>query len=236
MPHEPAYAQGRYWGKVTEQALGNSKDKGTPEIAIRFTIQGRVNPADPDPQAPLLACPINDRTVYLYITTKTADFVIRDLRNLGYRSDGFSALAPGSPNHESLVGKETEFICTHESYKGESRERWSVGFERKPLESKMDAKEMKQLDAMFGKAFKATPSTAMPAGSLEPTPTPQPPAPETEVDPPAEAAEEPVETPWSGEASPEPEAAPVSHEPLQGVPAGQTKRAVAAAPDDDIAF
>ena len=142
------YNPGIYWGVVTSQSLGKSKNKGTPEIQIRFSIQGIVDPADPE--GPLIESGSpQERTVYIYVTDKTAEYARKDLESLGYEGVGFSPVDSDHPNHVSLVGVEHAFRCELDTYEGNQKEQWRVhrgGREVRPLEDK----EKRSLDAMWG--------------------------------------------------------------------------------------
>ena len=147
------YMPGRFWGKVTAQALGESKQKKTPQFALQFSIMGRIDPANPEGE--LLPSDQSERTVYLYITDKTIDFVTRDLERLGFHGDSFSDLDPRSPGFHDFTGAETGLLCEHETYEGKVHEKWSlarsaVGLDCEP----MDAKRVRELDSLFGKNLK----------------------------------------------------------------------------------
>ena len=145
------YQNGKYVGRITEQALGKSKKKGTPEIQIRFAVLGAVDPVDPEGH--LLQAPIGERTVYLYITTNTAEYVLRDLGRLGFDGDSFSKIDPQVAGWCDLTGKEVEFECRSETYDGEEREKWQVAsaIHSTPL----DTKQVQELDALYGRQLKA---------------------------------------------------------------------------------
>ena len=90
------YNPGRYWGKATAQSFGKSKNKGTPQFAISFDILGAVNPSDPNGQ--LLNAAPGTRTVYWYITDKTAQYFAEDLERLGFNKPSLRFLNPDVPH------------------------------------------------------------------------------------------------------------------------------------------
>lgn len=146
------YNAGRYVGEVIDQQLGKSKNKGTPQIAITFQIVGMVNEADPDGN--LLSCDQHQRTVFMFITEKTSEFICENLAKLGFRGKSFSQIDLDDPQASSMVGNQAELYCKHEEYEGELKERWNLSrgagrVEVVPLESK----ESRKLDAMFGKTL-----------------------------------------------------------------------------------
>lgn len=146
------YQPGRYWGKITEQAIGKTSN-GNPQIVLRFLVLGRINPANPEGDLLPVESQM-ERTFYRVITEKTIDFVMQDLETLGFSGTSFSQLDPNHESSQDLTGKELEWSCSHESYQDDMKERWHLarsGVVVQPLESK----ELRKLDAMFGKQLKA---------------------------------------------------------------------------------
>lgn len=164
MGRGPYYDPGRYWGKVTNQQLGQTST-GKPQIVISFTVLGKVNPADPEGE--LLPCGANyERSVFRVITDKTAEWASQDLAKLGFTGERFSDVNLSSTTACDMRGNEAAFYCVHDEHEGKVREKWQVASDGGGLEVKpLDAKESRQLDAMFGKFLKkngksaATPAT-----------------------------------------------------------------------------
>jgi hypothetical protein len=166
----PYYSVGRYWGKITQQALGESKEKKTPFFAIRFIVTGKVDPADP--QGDLIACEQYERTLNMYLTEGTIEFVTRDLEKLGFQGDSFKYLDPSTPGFHDFTGVEGAFYCSHEEYEGKAREKWSLAkeggtkLEVEPLESK----QVRALDNLFGKHLKGLKKAAPKSEVKQPEP------------------------------------------------------------------
>lgn len=154
MGRGPYYDQGKYWVKICGQALGQSKNKGTPEFALQFTVLGKVNPNDPD--GDLLGCgECYERTTRLYITDKTIDRVASNLEKLGYDKDSFKFLDPKVSGGVSFTGKELAMECKHEDYQGDLKEKWEFPFESTPLENTpMESAAIRNLDTLFGSQLK----------------------------------------------------------------------------------
>lgn len=156
MARGPYYEPGRYWGKIVNQQLGKSSNDN-PQIAITFTVIGKINPADPEGE--LLPCGQNhDRTLFRSITPKTVEWACQDLKRLGFTGESFADLDLNSSASCDLRGNEAAFSCVHEEYDGTLREKWQVasdGMTVKPLESA----EVRKLDAMFGKYLKKSNGT-----------------------------------------------------------------------------
>lgn len=172
MARGPAYEVGRYYGRVTRQAMGETSN-GNAQFVLSFLILGKVNLADPG--GDLLTCPQGERSVFRTITDKTIDYVIEDLKALGYTKPSFKYLDPGTPGFEDFTGKELEFFCDHkldnrDDHQGELREQWGIARASSgPKVNPLDAKKARGLDALFGKQLKslaadAAPSTAAPKG------------------------------------------------------------------------
>ena len=190
MANGPFYEPGRYWGRVTRQKLGKTRN-GNPQLVLTFLVVGKVNPAEPD--GDLLGVPEQyERSLYRVITDNTLDYVIQDLDTLGFVGDSYSQFDEEDLNCCSLFDKEYAFYCSHKPREvkdeatgtyvptGELREEWSLARETTGVNVEpLDKKEARQLDAMFGKALKQL-------GGKKPTaekPPPQESAPRVHRDP-----------------------------------------------------
>ena len=176
MARAPYYASGRYWGKITHQALTESSN-GNPQVVVTFEVLGLVDPDNPD--GDLLPCgQRNERSIFRAITAKTAEWVADDLRKLGFTSNKPSDVDLDSATCCDLRGNEAAFWCDHEPhYKtGEQQERWKVASDSPGLQVKpLEAKEVRKLDAMFGRFLKDKPvQTAPTAKAAAPAAKPAP--------------------------------------------------------------
>lgn len=143
------YSSGPYIGRVLEQALGESKNKGTPQLVLKFQI---INEVDRITGERLELREQQERWVYIYLTEKAMDMALKALKALGYRKNSLRFLDPTIEGFHNFAGTEVELYCKHEEYEGEQQERWSVNtpFESKPV----DASSIRKLDALFGKGLK----------------------------------------------------------------------------------
>lgn len=165
-----------YWGKVSKQAMGKTSN-GNPQFVVSFQIVGKVNPLEPDGE--LLHCPPGERTMYRPITEKTAEYVWEDIEAL-CAAKGIavpSSMRQLDPERADfscdLVGAELGWFCKHEVYENKLREKWQIS--RRTGASAgdpLDDKEMRQLDALFGKRLKDAkkPAPAAPASSTAKVP------------------------------------------------------------------
>jgi len=164
MANAPTYEPGRYWGRITRQQLGQTSN-GNPQFVLSFLIVGKVNPADPE--GDLLAVPQQyERSVYRVITEKTTEYLLQDLEVLGFTGESFAALDENNSDCCDLRGTELAFTCTHEFRQAQDetgkwvntkdvRERWSIARDSTgPKVEPLTAKDVKKLDAMFGRALK----------------------------------------------------------------------------------
>lgn len=155
---KPFYEPGAFIGEVVQQGLTKAST-GNTQFVLRFKVVGKPDPNDPDT---LIQCAEYERTIYMTITDKTATFVVDNLHMLGYRAESFGPLDPSHANHQSFVGQQIEVYCQHEQgQSGDMREKWQLSRKPQAIEIKpLEAKEVRQLDMLFGKALKAgTPST-----------------------------------------------------------------------------
>jgi hypothetical protein len=150
MANAPHYAKGRYLVEITDQGLTKAST-GNFQIVLRFKVLEGTQPV----------CEVQqyERTAYLVITENTVDFLMPKLAALGYDHDSLKHLNLRDPQAHDLRGTQAEFFCKHEQDRnGEWRERWDVamGGASKPLELKPpDQRELRTLDALFGRARKA---------------------------------------------------------------------------------
>ena len=98
-----------------------------------------------------------ERTIYMVITEKTAQFIVENLHKLGYRAESFGPLDPSHAAHQSFVGQQFDAYCKHEpDQSGNIRERWQISRGSATVEIKpLEAKDVRKLDMLFGKTLKA---------------------------------------------------------------------------------
>jgi hypothetical protein len=148
----PYYAKGRYLCRIIGQGFSEAKS-GTPQFFIRFVVGGAVDPRNP--KGDIL--PVEqqyERTMYRALTEKTMDFVLEDIRQLGYQGTKLSDLDPATLGFHSFDGREVEMYCNHETYEGQTREKWGIGREGL-APPPMEQSKVKALDQLFGKYARA---------------------------------------------------------------------------------
>jgi hypothetical protein len=155
MANAPHYAKGRYLVEITDQGLTKAST-GNFQIVLRFKVLEGTQPQ----------CDVEqyERTAYLAITDNTVEYLTPKLAALGYNHDSLRHLNLQDSNPHDLRGTQVEFFCKHEQDRNnEWRERWDVvtGGAGKPLELKPpDQRELRTLDAMFGRVRKANGAAA----------------------------------------------------------------------------
>jgi hypothetical protein len=153
----PHYPEGGYIGKVTQQALVKSQNKGTPQLVIRFTVESKSDGGDSGTK--------QERTMYRAITANTAAYVQEDLQKLGFTGSSLSEVDPNSPKFAfDLTGKEIGVYCKHEAdQESNLREKWQLsrtfGIEGEPVT------DYDSLDSMFDFTATAKPKAAAPKQS-----------------------------------------------------------------------
>lgn len=139
----PHYAEGVYECEIVAQGLNTSKTKGTPGVFVDIMPRNGQY----------------DRRIQWWITDKTVDFVIRDLRLIGFSGESWSEFDPTSEKFYDFTGKTIQAQCKYErdaTDQSKVYERWELPYEGKPRETKLlDRKEVRKLDMMFGKQLKA---------------------------------------------------------------------------------
>ena len=176
MANGPHSHVGRYACKVVSQALGEAST-GNPQFALRFTVMGMVDPADPSRFIP--SPQQYERTHYRTITEKTVPYFVEDLKLLGFTGTSFRELDPNADGFHDFRDMDVDMWCSHEKGQdGSPREKWGVArkggseLDIKPLESK----KVRELDNLFGKHLKG-----MKAAQPAPAPITSKPAPAAEA-------------------------------------------------------
>jgi hypothetical protein len=170
----PFYTEGRYLCEITDQGLSKAST-GTVQIVLRFKVIEGTQPQHEVTQQ-------YERTAYLSVTDRTMQYLVPKLHALGYTRDSLKFLNLTEPQCHDLRGQQADFYCKHEvGQQGGMREKWDVASqsESAPLELKPpDAKELRQLDMLFGKHLKETgskpaakpqPVAVQPSGDWTPT-------------------------------------------------------------------
>lgn len=148
------YPQGRYLCQVTDQAIGEA-GTGTPQVAIKFRVL-ETEAGDPVDQQ-------YERTAYLFLSEAAAPRTIEVLKELGYDRDSFRYLDKGVTGAQDLGGVQFVGFCVHDAYNGNEKEKWGIATEGGGLEVKpMEAKKIRDLDALFGKHLKGGVSKSAP--------------------------------------------------------------------------
>lgn len=137
------YNEGRYKAEILEQGFTDAKT-GTPQFVLAIRIFETEN-----------GDPVNEgeRFVFQAITENTIEFLLKDLRALGYEGNSLQPLADGN----QFVGKQAIFFVKHETNRdGQKQERWNVyrGGGNASIESltKTDPSKLRNLDVLFGRA------------------------------------------------------------------------------------
>jgi hypothetical protein len=148
----PYYAEGLHVGEVVGQNLSKAKT-GTVQFVLGVKVLGVPNDADGyDPHKWQYT-----RTIYMALTDKTMSFVLEKLKYLGFDGTSLSQLDLAHPKAISFVGNQVDLWCKHDTNQsGDLVEKWNLssGLPAMQFET-LDAKEVRQLDALFGKALKA---------------------------------------------------------------------------------
>ncbi len=137
----PFYDQGVYTCEITDQGLNKSSKKGTPGFFLRVQPEGGTY----------------ERDIQWWITEGTAQYVVRDLRSLGFTGQSWSELNPQREGYHNFVGATIKAACTHEENGDKVYERWGLPFGGADI-TPLDSAETQQLDNLFGDQLAAKPS------------------------------------------------------------------------------
>lgn len=157
----PYYPKGSYKGTITEQALTKSEG-GSSYVALKMKINGAA-----------VGLEDYERTIKLYITDAAVAYTVEKLRAIGYDRHNFKEIDPSTPGYFEFEGIEASVYCKHEVGQNGTGlfEKWDISTPKagrtiEPLEPKA----LRELDNLFGKAFKAAPV----ATATRPAQAPQP--------------------------------------------------------------
>jgi hypothetical protein len=149
---------GKHRGRVTDYGVYQSTaGQQHQTVFVTFELIGQYDPHTGE----LVPCPAETRTYTKAITERTIDWVIADLKAIGYDRDGFRYLDPEVPGAVNLFGREIDLDCDHEVYDGKARERWSIHRER--TRKKLRRDELTTLDAQYGDKLRRAFGGAKPA-------------------------------------------------------------------------
>lgn len=154
MPH---YEKGRYKATVTAQGFSESKEKKTPffflEVAPFEALGANVLPDK-----------IYRREIKRYVTDKTINRLIEDLRGIGWNGTKLSDLDPNNPNHHSFIDQEIEVDCEHDG----EYDRFDLAYEPSHQVESTPGIASK-LDKLYGKALvAAAPAKKAPPKAAQP--------------------------------------------------------------------
>src|SRR5436305_14882406 len=97
--------QGNYRGRIGDYGVYQSTaGQQHPPVFVTSGLTGRYDPATGE----LGPCPPETRTYTKAITSKTIDWVLADLKAIGFDRDGFRYLDPEVPGAVNLFDKEVD--------------------------------------------------------------------------------------------------------------------------------
>src|SRR5437660_10738467 len=107
--------QGRYRARVEDYGVYQSTaGQQLPTVFVSFQLVGRYDPSS----GVLGDCPPVTRTYSKAISPKTINWVLSDLKAIGYDREGFRYLDPEVPGAVNLFGREIDVVADHEDYEG----------------------------------------------------------------------------------------------------------------------
>jgi hypothetical protein len=116
-----AYQEGKYRAVILDQAFEKAST-GSPRFVLKLQIQGCYNA-----QGNLDPCQQLKRTYSQTLNNETGiSILLADLKAMGVNVEDLSQLHPGLEGSISLVGRQVDVSCRHESYQGRMVERWGI--------------------------------------------------------------------------------------------------------------
>jgi hypothetical protein len=134
---------GRYRGRIKDYGILEAKEQDKyDQVFIEFEVIGRYDRATGE----LEACPPAVRTYYKSTHPNSVDWLLSDLKSLGYDKPSFRYLDPEVEGAVDWFGKEIDVACgPGTSQDGTPREQWSLA--RARSRKKVKAETLARLDA-----------------------------------------------------------------------------------------
>lgn len=166
------YNVGMYNAEITGQGLTESSVKKTPQFFLSVVPFQQILSTGEVEDIPMGER--FERTIFRPITEKTIEYLVEDLRRIGFAGKSFDQLVLGSPNCCDMRGRSINVRCEHEKYEGKTRERWSLawggtGYQAEPMADET----VRKLNALYGKQLKekcGNGTSAKPAVPVAPEP------------------------------------------------------------------
>ena len=165
MPKSAFYEQGVHVGEVTKQGLAKAKT-GTPQFVLGVKILGvATGDGSYNPHRDSY-----ERTVYMALTEKTLPYVESKLQKLGFAGNSLGQLDPSHPQHQSFVGAQVDLYCKHEyDNTGNTVEKWDIATGSGITGDLLDQRDVRQLDALFGRMLRPGTATQKPVQTIAPS-------------------------------------------------------------------
>ncbi len=146
---------GKYKARIKKWGLAESNTKKTPQLFFTCDVVGFYQKGSGEEKCHDMNSA--ERTVFRPITENTIDYVIQDVRKLGWTGAELAELNPDHPNAHDFSNQPIDLICEHETYQGKQTERWSFAFSGggELTLSMLDKKGIGALQAHFGGKLKA---------------------------------------------------------------------------------
>ena len=146
-------SEGLYKVKVVKKrdSWGLSKTRnGSMQLHLQIEVREAADEdAEPIDQEVAAKDGYPSRTIFLYITPKTWERTLRELKHIGYPHPKLipAALNPGT--EKSFAFDEVDFLaeCRHETYNQKDREQWSIYV---PRVGAMSEEDVAQFESLFG--------------------------------------------------------------------------------------
>jgi hypothetical protein len=153
---------GKYQGRITCYGIipAESVDKYD-KVFVEFELVGRYDPAT----GHLESCPAIRQTYYKSTHPNSLDWLISDMKSLGYDKPSFRFLDPEVEGAVNWFGRLIDVVCEHGTgMNGQPREQWSLNRERTRKKAtaetvaRLDARCAAALEKAFGGATAAAPA------------------------------------------------------------------------------
>ena len=147
------YSPGAYHARVTDNGFTKAAN-GEPKFFLQFLVLKRVGL-----DGIARECEQAHRHYYRVLRDSTISWIRNDLRAIHVEFEKPSQLDPQFEGAVNMIDREITVYCSHNKYKGETREEWDI---RPRVGTKLSVEEVRNLDDIFG------PCTQKPAAPTPP--------------------------------------------------------------------
>ena len=157
---------GLYKARIANWGFNKAKT-GTPQLVFQFDLMAEIDPTLPDAMTQFQE-PYVQRSLFRALTKDAVEYVVEDLKKLGYDRETFDEFDPAHPNAFPFKGVEFDVKCEHDVWNNRPVERWAFSWAGGgPAMGALPQDDMRKVNMLFGAKLKGL-RAGKPAGVMAP--------------------------------------------------------------------